>query len=157
MTPEENFTAAVQKGFKSKRILIQRLEVLSGVGVPDCSYSMEELPGAGFIELKRVVEWPKKEKTIIHLKHFTPQQKAWMMLHGPFIQRVFLLLQVSRTYMLFSWTIVKSIGDLNRIELISLAITEGKCWNGRIDYDELKEALRRNHEGSHRYIKSNGT
>jgi hypothetical protein len=157
MTPEENFTAALQKGFKSKRILVQRLEVLSGVGVPDCSYSMENLPGAGFIEIKRIIEWPKKDSTIIHLKHFSPQQKAWMMLHGPFIQRVFLLLQAEKEYMLFPWTVIGSIGNLNKKQLIVLALTHGKYWNKRIDYDELKYGLRKNHEISKGYIKPNGT
>ncbi|HUV84270.1 MAG TPA: hypothetical protein VMV86_01090 [Methanosarcinales archaeon] len=160
MTPEENFTAAVQNGFKKQRILMQRLEVLSGVGVPDCSYSMEDLPGAGFIEIKRIVAWPKRESTIVQLKHFSPQQKAWMKLHGPFVQRIFLLLQAEKEYMLFPWTVVDQIGGLNKVDMYCLSTANElgcRYWNNRIDYAELKEALRRNHEISPRYIKSDGT
>jgi len=70
---------------------------------------------------------------------------------------VFLLLQVEKEYMLFPWTVISSIGDLNKKQLVVLALTHGKYWNNRIDYAELREALRRNHEISPRYIKSDGT
>lgn len=146
MTPEANFIEAIKKGFKKQRILLQRLEVTSGVGVPDCMYAMEELPGAGFIEVKRLKEWPKRESTIVRLKHFSHEQKSWMALYGPFIKRVFLLIQISRTYLLFPWTAVKRIGEMNRTDLMRLADESGGLWVNRIDYAKMKEILRRNCE-----------
>ena len=142
---ESNLINNVIKNLKPRRVLIQRLEVMCAVGIPDCCYAMEDLPGAGFIEFKYLKDYPKRLKTPVRIDHFTPQQRAWMQMYGPFIQRVFLLLQISTTFLLFPWTTIKPIGNLNRVDLITLAEEEGGYWGGRINYDELVKHLRRNH------------
>jgi hypothetical protein len=145
-TPEGNLIKTVQKGFKKQRIVMQRLEDMYAVGLPDCCYHMENLPGSGFIEFKQRPEWPKRPTTPVKVTHFTPQQRGWMLFNGPFVQRVFLLLRVSTTYMLFPWTAIKTIGSLNRVDLIHLAECQGGAWGNTINYTEMREILRRNYD-----------
>jgi len=152
-TPEQNLADAVKKNLKPRGLLIQRLEDVSASGLPDAAYWGKGMDGAGFIEFKQEREWPKRHSTVIRLKHFTPQQKAWMQMNGPYIKKVFLLLRISTTFMLFPWTTIKNVGSLKRVDLIHLAECQGGCWGSRINYDELVKLLRRNYAKESRPFK----
>ena len=131
-TPESNLISSAKKGFKKNRIRMTRLEVISEIGVPDAFYSMEDLPGGGFIEFKRLREWPKRPTTPVKIKHFSQEQRAWMMLNGPWIERVFLHLQIGRDHMLFPWCVTDEVGYLvkdnndNDVEATSTGVTWSK-------------------------------
>ncbi len=90
---------------------------MNKLGLDACSVENPALPGTpdvqhidGWLELKFLEEWPKREDTTVRIEHFTPQQRCWLLQrflacekrktnHG----QVFLLLYVAETreHMLF--------------------------------------------------------
>lgn len=64
-------------------------------GTPDVNYV------EGWVELKCVEKWPKREDTILRLDHFTPQQKLFLRKRWAKGGNAFLLLQVEQDWLLF--------------------------------------------------------
>lgn len=50
----------------------QRLEAWNKLGVPDVNFIF------GWIELKHMAAWPMRESTLISIRHFRPEQRAWL-------------------------------------------------------------------------------
>jgi len=118
-------------------IIGQRIESpQTGEGIPDVAYSGG---GAhGWIELKFLHSWPKREKTKVRIEHLTPQQRNWIWIHGNAGGKAFLLLSINnREYFLFSWKIIHEIGELDRGEL-----QEAALWSSQQGgWDDLKTIL----------------
>jgi len=64
-------------------------------GTPDIAYI------GGWLELKWIREYPKREDTTIRLHHFTKQQRIWLKRHWQLGGNAFLLLQIKREWFLF--------------------------------------------------------
>ena len=107
------------------------------LGVPDVSYVMRNRI-SGWIELKYVVEYPKRENTLFRIKHFTQEQKAWLRRRGTAGDNCWLLLQVGRHYWLFDWQGAQSIGKhcWADIECQSVA-----GWRSRMVWGQLAKYL----------------
>jgi hypothetical protein len=108
------------------------------VGIPDLSYDIEGMPGSGWIELKRLKDWPVRPGTIVRIKHYSPEQKAWILRHGRFNERTFLYLQVASDHLLFDHETAQDVGTLNKkvTKYAALWKSLGKC-----NYAGLYEAL----------------
>lgn len=143
--PERNLYKKVKEGLNKLGVWLGRLEDINMMGLPDTLYTLDNIPGAGFIEFKYKADFPKKHATPVRLDHFTPVQRAWFQMHGPRIQRVFLLLQISDSHFLFPWTTIKNLGNLKRVDLFQLAEKQGGSWGRRINYQEMEKLLRRNY------------
>ena len=149
MTPEKRFTNNVIAGLKGLAIC-QRHEDMYSTGIPDISYDIEGMKGSGWIEMKAIPDWPKKENTIVRLEHFTKQQRAWIIKHGSKNARTFIFLRVANDYLIFDWTAATLIGNTVKELLYEACV---RSWNHRINYIELVEVLRGRYESSKRYQK----
>lgn len=110
-----------------------RVENMVGPGTPDVEYI------GGWIELKQVDEWPKREATPLRVDHFTPQQKAWLIRRRLRGGRAFVLIRVANDWLLIDGTVAaKILGSVPKDELISKSI---KHWHGRLDSKELLKCL----------------
>lgn len=60
-------------------------------GTPDVNYA------GGWIELKWLPDWPKRESTPVRIAHYTQKQKVWAMKRDRAGERTYLLLNVEKT------------------------------------------------------------
>lgn len=113
----------------------QRHEDKYSLGIPDVSYSAGV---HGWIELKFVAKPPNNPKSNLIIRHFTATQRNWLTTHGSRGGRCYLLVQVEKTYLLFTWDQVAMVGACTFQELKENAF---RCWEGRIPWVELLKAI----------------
>ena len=109
------------------------------LGVPDVSYVMTGGVSTGWIELKHVHKPPVRPDTLFSIKHFTKEQKAWLMRRGSAGDNCWLLLQVDRGYYLFNH------GGAQYINLLIWEMTKAmavKSWENGMAWGELAVILR---------------
>lgn len=109
--------------------VIERIEDAIKVGVSDCVYCLrwqDEPPRVGFIELKRLLAWPKRSTTPVRLPHYSNEQVNFLERWGRAGAGAFLLAQVDEDFMLFSWRDARAVFDgLNGARLIEIAAAHG--------------------------------
>lgn len=103
-----------------------------GAGTPDVNY-ME-----GWIECKYRRHWPKKPETVVRLDHpWTPQQRLWARKRWQVGGNAYLLLQVSRDWLLFDIpTALRVVEQVPKAELVAAAMVR---WTS---IDAMKAELR---------------
>lgn len=104
-------------------------------GTPDINYNN------GWIELKYIKNWPKNEKTIVSINHFTAQQRRWLENRCQKNGNAYLLLHIYSTkqWLLFTGDVAaRYIGSSTKNELESLAYSR---WVG-FKEKELLECLK---------------
>lgn len=138
MGSESSLWRTLNKNMK-ERWQAERIESFVSCGVPDIYFTLMD-SDMGWMELKHLHEWPKRESTIVKIEHYTPQQKNWIRRHGIKGANVSLLLQVGHEYMLYDWPIAVDINNYVKKDMIYLAMG---YWKNRIDYDKLYRLLRR--------------
>jgi hypothetical protein len=106
-------------------------------GIADVSY-ISMLGQHGWIELKQVNEWPKRESTILRIDHYSDDQRMWLKRKGKSGAFTWLFLKVHRDYMLFDWLQAQYVGKLPKDPLKRAACG---LWEGRMDWEELGEKL----------------
>ncbi len=94
MKPEQRMWASLNKSVGGLWDATRHEDLLNS-GTPDVSFGCAGVQG--WIELKYIPEWPKHLGTIVAVKHFTPQQKAWLMRRGNMGGRCWFLLKVGQT------------------------------------------------------------
>jgi hypothetical protein len=147
MTPEQRMWARVRKGL-APYLELQRVEDQLSAGIPDVFFagprpgSIANYPGIagefGWLELKRVPAWPKRQRTPVRVRHWTEVQRAWFRRYGAVRPRVFLLLQIARDTYLFDHVGADHVGELPRRGLWDVA---ANVWEGFIDWRELASLL----------------
>ena len=143
MANENALWKTVQRNMRG-RWKAQRLEDKLSYGIPDVGFVMMEGGNFGFMELKRIPEYPKREATPIrvpHRMHWKIQQ-AWIHSFGKRTGKVFLLFQVEKDYYLFDWRAVSLVGELTKANMISYSL---HCWSHSINYNEFCEFIRKEH------------
>lgn len=90
-------------------------------GMPDVNYV------EGMIELKQLKAWPKRETTPVRIRHFTIGQKAWLAKRWAAGGNAYLLLEISKTFLLYNGNDVYKIGTLTEKQLRELAAS---VWEG---------------------------
>ena len=146
-TPEHNMWERLRAGLYSvvspKNLRLQRVETGCAVGVPDVAYSVKwkRRKAGGWIELKRVKEYPKRSSTVIRLTKFTKEQKLFIRLHGRITKNAFLLVQVERDWYLFDHIHIDKIGETaTRSDWELYAVN---FWIGGCNFEQLfKEMVR---------------
>lgn len=78
-----------------------RIESDTGLGIPDVSYGVPT--GQGWIELKYLAGFPKREDSPVKMCHFTTQQKMWLKRRGRIAGNVWLFVRVADEFFLFDW------------------------------------------------------
>lgn len=108
------------------------------LGIADVSFVNND-GRHGWIELKRLREWPKRESTIVRLPHFTDHQRIWLRRKGEAGGNVWLLVKIERDVLLFDWeTAYVHVGGITKQEMISNCTM---VWFGKMDYSELGQVL----------------
>ena len=107
-------------------------------GIADVSFVSEDARH-GWMELKQVDEWPKRESTIVRVEHFTTDQLHWLQRKGKAGGNTWLFMKVERDWLLFYWNQIELIGQINRADLERAATC---VWRGRMNWSELGAALR---------------
>lgn len=103
-------------------------------GTPDVNYA------EGWLELKWVRSWPKNRDTPLRVPHFTQQQKLWLTRRWRSGGAAYLLLKVSRDWLLFDGpTAAKVLGTSTRQELRENAL---RVWPRGLAEKELVRELR---------------
>jgi hypothetical protein len=86
-------------------------------GTPDVAFI------GGWIELKKLDEWPKRATTKVRLDHYTIQQRAWARIHHHRGGKSFWLLRVQKEWLLLHGAVAAEVvGSLTKEELKGRAI-----------------------------------
>lgn len=93
----------------------------------------------GWIELKYAKEWPKRGGPL-KIKHFKPQQRAWLIRRRQAGGRAFVLLKVGASeWLLFEGAhAARRIGGANCAELMMECLN---CWLRKPTREELQKWL----------------
>jgi hypothetical protein len=127
----------VRKGLHAKGVLTTHHEDALNSGIPDLSYS----GGVnGWIELKWLEAWPKREATIVKIDHYTKEQRYFLLSRGRAGGRCWLLLRVGREHLLFDHEGAQKVGTVNYAHTAALCFT---AWPGFIDFEQLTRILTR--------------
>jgi hypothetical protein len=113
-----------------------RHEDAIGLGIPDVSYGVNGVNG--WIELKHSPDFPKKDATPVRLRHFTDEQRLFLISRGETGGYCWVLWQIKRDYFLFDHTVVWQLGDLPKQGLLDHAY---RHWTPKLDTETLIEAL----------------
>lgn len=105
-------------------------------GVPDVSFGSKDKQG--WIELKALHDWPKKENTIVKIDHYTPQQKIWLLKRGRVGGCCWLLLKVKYDWLLFDYKNAQLVGKSNKQQLFTLSIFH---WSDRLNIFERRKFI----------------
>ena len=137
---EATLRSYVRKGLHEKGVLTTHHEDMLNAGVPDLSYSGGAVHG--WIELKWLEAWPKREDTIVRIPHYTKEQKHFLLTRGRAGGRCWLLLRAGKDHFLFDHERAQQVGGLIFNELL---ITARERWpyNGHIDFEQLTRILTR--------------
>jgi len=92
----------------------------------------------GWMELKHLKEYPKRESTIIRIEHYTPEQRQFLRRKGKRGGYTFLFVQIERDYYLFDWHAAQNVGYLTRVGMVDAACG---FWTGRMDWRDLGRKL----------------
>ena len=120
----------------SDKGLLMRIENAFYKGVPDVNFLINGIEG--WLELKFLHKFPKKETTAISVPHFTQEQKLWHKTRWENDGLTAMLLQVADYYFLFVSDKIALVGILSKKGMISNAT---KCWRNRIDFEEFINVL----------------
>jgi hypothetical protein len=78
---------------------------------------------AGWIELKQLGAWPKRETSVVTIPHFTQEQRIWLTRRCESGGAAWLLLRVGHEWLLFwgHWA-AKNINSCTRAQLVEGAV-----------------------------------
>ena len=101
------------------RVEYTRHEDEMTVGIPDVSYSC---PGIhGWIELKALHNWPKRESTPVRFPKFKPAQRRFLVNRGELGGFCFFMAVVERDVIVIDWSQLEVVGELNKEGLVGIA------------------------------------
>jgi len=129
----------IRRGLRAKGVLTTHHEDVLNAGVPDLSYSHGGVHG--WIELKWLEAWPKRDATIVKIDHYTKEQKYFLLSRGRAGGRCWLLLRVGREHLLFGHEAAQDVGRITREEL-RLKSTGGVMMPN-VDFEQLTRILTR--------------
>lgn len=115
-----------------------RVENPACPGTPDVNIT------TGWIELKQLVDWPKKRKTIVRVPHFTPQQRVWLLRRQLAGARAWVLLRVGENastewILLAGQDAAKQLGRCTREMLYGMMLAR---WTPNLVDHEFASVLR---------------
>lgn len=136
---EATLRSYVRKGLHKHGVFTTHHEDMLNAGVPDLSYSGAGVNG--FIELKWLEAWPKREETIVRIPHYTKEQKHFLLSRGRAGGRCWLLLRVGREHLLFNHEHAQDVGGKPREWHYAVSEPIGSCATTRIDFEQLTRIL----------------
>jgi hypothetical protein len=109
-------------------------------GVPDVFFVFESQKVNGWIELKTIPRWPKRDETPVRIAHFTRQQKRWLRNKARAGVNCWFLLYVEfgHYYVLIHGSQAHNVGSWTRADLI---LNASAVWRDNIDANLLTSVL----------------
>jgi len=109
----------------------------TGAGIPDVECIF------GWMELKYLDKWPARCNTKIRIKHFTKEQRSWLLLRERLGEATFLMVKIGKMeWWLFRGSMAAIyIGELNKVELSTKTVAR---WNRKPKRTELIQCLKEN-------------
>lgn len=126
-------TMRLQMGKNKHWLEATRHEDTLQLGIADVSFVSTNRVH-GWMELKQIDEWPKRESTILKIDHYTDDQRLWLKRKGKAGGHVWLFVKVGRDYLLFDWEAAQRVGKLNKAALYDIA---WKVWEKKMDWRDL--------------------
>lgn len=111
MKPETAMRRQVVAVLRNANLDPQSIESSISAGVPDINWTH------GWIELKCVAAYPKRETTPVRVPHFTPEQKSWALRRAACGGKVHLLMKAANDWYLFGAPRLVEVGELTRQQL----------------------------------------
>ena len=133
---ENNLWRYLQKNLKDSKTMLMRIEIPFYKGVPDVNFLIDG--NEGWLELKYIPQYPKKEITIVKVPHFTIEQKIWHNARFKNKGRTMVLIQVDDDYFIFKKEKINLLGSLNKYRMFQHA---NKFWKNKINFRELRKEL----------------
>ena len=133
---ETNLWRYLQRNLKDKNTMLMRIENPFYKGVPDVNFLIDG--NEGWLELKYIPQYPKKEITIVKVPHFTIEQKIWHNARFKNKGRTMVLIQVDDDYFIFKKEKINLLGSLNKFRMFQHA---NKFWKNKINFRELRKEL----------------
>jgi hypothetical protein len=97
-----------------KHLHMRAVENTKGSGTPDLTYVH------GWIELKRIQEWPARQDTPLKIGHFTADQRRWLRDRCDAGGNAFMLLHVDHDWLLIHGAVAaRIVGKASRQELLA--------------------------------------
>lgn len=116
---------------------VQSHEDQFSVGIPDLSYGARGING--WIELKRILSWPKRPETPVKIEHFTANQVSWLRRRGKKAGHCYILIQVAAEYFVFSFHSARLIrAGITKKEFSEMCILH---MSGTLDPDRLLDCI----------------
>jgi hypothetical protein len=106
-------------------------------GIADVSF-VNNIGLHGWIELKKLAQWPARESTLVTIKHYHDEQKIFLKDKGEAGGNAWLLIKIDRDVLLFDWDAAQEVGNLTKAEMFEVA---AGYWLGKTDYRELGATL----------------
>lgn len=131
MSTESTLWRYLKTGMTGKW-LATRIESCAGNGVPDVAYTVKNKHG--WMELKYIKEWPKRESTKIKLP-LRPEQKLWIATRGKLADGVWVMCKIDNDYYLLDYELaILACDGWTRSEWDMLSNLN---WENGINFDEL--------------------
>jgi hypothetical protein len=103
-------------------------------GTPDVNYI------EGWIELKFIRDLPKRAATIVRIDHFTPQQRVWLLERSLAGGKVFLLLKLASSWMIFEGRVASEFVGL--VDYATLKEKAIQVWDKTLNKTEFRKIIR---------------
>lgn len=105
-------------------------------GIADVSFCQCGI--AGWMELKHVSEWPRREKTLVRIPHYSIEQKDFLEKKGIAMGNTWLFVQVEGDFLLYNHTAAQFLPDKTKTEMVGLSTF---FYEGRLDYARFARDL----------------
>lgn len=128
----------VRKKLHVRGVLTTHHEDALNTGILDLSYSGGGVHG--WIELKWLEAWPKRDATIVKIDHYTKEQKHFLLTRGRAGGRCWLLLRVGKEHLLFDHEGAQKVGTVTHAHMVALCFV---AWPGFINFEQLTRILTR--------------
>jgi hypothetical protein len=114
----------------------QRHEDKYTTGIPDLSYSTTV---GGWIELKFTATEPAPNKSL-RFKHFTPEQRNWLVKHGNRTGLCFLFMRVGPKFILLRHSQLHLVNN-PVVPYVVLLRDAYRVWEKQVNWDEFTELI----------------
>lgn len=112
---ESDLNAWIQRALRHRDPV--RIENAVGPGTPDIEYI------GGWIESKMLPDWPKRKDTIVRVRHYVPEQRAWHVKRRTAGGRVHVVIQVASDVLVFDGKVAaQGLGFWTREEMNRYAV-----------------------------------
>lgn len=134
---ETDFWSQIRDGMTGMWVADRIENECGGAGIPDVSFGVAGRNG--WMELKYLQAFPRREGTLVRIDHYTIAQKKWLRRRGRVAGDCWLFVRVADEWFLFDWLRAQEVTEWTSGEWREKA---NGHWQGRMQWKELYALLR---------------